>query len=141
MFQNNNTIDFHLGMKYDLENSIKSSLLDSISEFKIAQIEARNFLLLNNRTNKKKVEKKSQENINILKIKQKTNADFDFSEEEYIPKGFYCYPLKGSFFQKSSLEIKYFPVLPFEKFKEGIDAFPDQTSISESYQSYPCWPE
>ena len=141
MFPSNNSIDIHLGMKYDLENSIKTSLLESIYEFKVHQAEVRNFLILSNRKRKQKEMENEKIIGGILKIKQKTNAYFDFSEEEHIPKGFYCYPLKGSYFQKSSLDIKYFPILPFEKFKEAIDAFPEQSSISECYQSYPCWPE
>ena len=132
-------IDFQLGMKYDLSNSIKNCLINSFHEFKEQQILIRNYLLLRNMIEKEmKEKKKRQKYFRIYKIKEKKQIFLDNSEEEHIPQGYYCYPLKGAYFQKSSLEMPYFPILPFDKFKEAIETFPDQTNLSETYQSYPC---
>jgi len=139
-------IDFHLGMKYDLSNSIKNLLLQSFHEYKKKQIDVRNYLLL---SNKKEIEQDKELKItlikdaNIYKFKEKSNkvCIIDSWEENHIPKGYYCYPLKGAYFQKSSLDVPFFPSLPFDKFKEAIETFSDQTNLSETYQSYPCLPE
>ena len=135
-------IDFQLGMKYDLSNSIKNCLIDCYQEFKEQQILIRNHLLLSNIIEKENKEKnKPPKTFKIFKIKEKKEIEFDFSEDDYIPKGYYCYPLKGAYFQKSSLEMSYFPILPFTSFNEAIKTFPDQINLSETYQSYPCLPE
>ena len=47
-------IDFQLGMKYDLSNSIKSSLIEGFNEFKKQQKNVRNFLLMNNNKEREK---------------------------------------------------------------------------------------
>ena len=131
-------IDFHY-MKYDL-STIKTSILESFYEFKQNQTSIRNYLLLCNKKEKKNREKNNKLKIDkdIYKMRIKTNILLDFSDEEHIPKGYFCYPLKGSYFQKSSLDVPFFPLLPFDKFKEGIETFPDQKNLSETYQSYPC---
>ena len=131
-------IDFHY-MKYDL-STIKTSILESFYEFKQHQTSIRNYLLLCNKKEKKNREKNNKLKIDkdIYKMRIKTNILLDFSDEEHIPKGYFCYPLKGSYFQKSSLDVPFFPLLPFDKFKEGIETFPDQKNLSETYQSYPC---
>jgi hypothetical protein len=144
MFEiNNNTnfIDIHLGMKYDLSNSIKASIIESFQEFKKEQISKRNYLVLCNRNEKE--EKQQEDNAiykknKIYKIKKRDIISLDFTDEEHIPKGYYCYPIKGSYFQKSSLEMPFFPLLTFKKFKEAIETFPDQNNLSDGYQSYPC---
>ena len=135
--------DFQFGMKYDLSNLTKSCLIDSFSEFKSYQTNLRNYLIHQNEKEKQKNKNKNQEDYNDLiiydiRIKDKHECRLDFSEENIIPKGYFCYPLKGSYFQKSSFEMNYFPILPLKLFKEGINAFDGQINLAESYESYPC---
>ncbi len=130
-------INFNVGMKYDL-SSIKDSMIESAREFKKIHIRCRNYHLLCNKKEKEKQKKqKSPKNRNVFKIKRK-DVMLDDSLDNKIPKGYYCYPIKGSYFQKSSFELTFFPLLPLDKFKEAISTFADQKSLSETYQSYPC---
>ena len=90
-------IDFQLGMKYDLSNSIKNCLIDCYQEFKEQQILIRNHLLLSNIIEKENKEKnKPPKTFKIFKIKEKKEIDFDFYDDDYIPKGYFCYP-KGNY--------------------------------------------
>ena len=129
-------IDFNVGMKYDL-SSIENSILKSFREFRNIYIRCRNYLLIMNKGELAR-EKKPAKNNTIYKIRKKKKIILDISEESKIPKGYFCYPIKGSYYQKSSFEMPYFPLLPFNKFKEAISTFADQKSLYESYQSYPC---
>ena len=136
----NTSIEVSYGMKYDLSNLIKSSLIESYSEYKKKQIEIRNFLILQNKLEKQQTQ---QQEVNLfiihdLRIKHKKECVLDFSEEKFIPKGYFCYPIKGSYFQKSSYEMPYFPYLTLKEFKEGIGTFEAQKSLSETYLAYPC---
>ena len=138
-------IDFQLGMKYDLSNSIKSSLIEGFNEFKKQQKIIRNFLLMNNNKEREK-ENQINSQIKIFKIfnfkkKHLITEYLYLSEENNTPGGYFCYPMKGAFFQKSCLEMPFFPILPFNKFKEAIETFSDQINLSETYQSYPCLPK
>ena len=136
----NTTIEVSSGMKYDFSNLIKSCLIESYKEYKTKQLEIRNFLIHQNKLEKQKA-KRQEFNLFVihdLKIKHKKECILDFEEEKFIPKGYFCYPIKGAYFQKSSFELPFFPYLPLKEFKEGIDTFEDQTNISESYLAYPC---
>ena len=135
------------GMKYDLSILIKTSLIDSYSVLKELQEKTRNNLILQNdymkqkhlKENKKKGEKYVV--IYNLKSKNKKELTLDLSQEKITPRGYFCYPIKGAYFQKSSYEMTYFPLLPFKLFKEGIDTFDGQKNLSETYLSYPCLPK
>ena len=134
-----NDIEISFGMKYDLSNVTKSSLAESFSEYRKLQGSVRNSLIRQNEIEKKKIEKPKNRSI-YYKIKEKENneCELDFTDEKVIPKGYFCYPLKGGYFQKSSFEMKYFPILPLYLFKEGINTFKNQKDLAETYLSYPC---
>ena len=139
----NTTIEVSYGMKYDFSNLIKSCLIESYTEYKKKQLEVRNFLIKQNKSEKKKT-KRQEVNLFVihdLKIKHKKECILDLSDEKFIPRGYFCYPIKGAYFQKSSFEMPYFPLLPFNEFKEAINTFSTQSSLSDSYLAYPCLPE
>ena len=135
------------GMKYDLSILIKTSLIDSYSVLKELQEKTRNNLILQNdymkqkhlKENKKKGEKYVV--IYNLKSRNKKELTLDLSQEKITPRGYFCYPIKGAYFQKSAFEMAYFPYLPFKQFQEGIKTYESQKSLSESYLAYPCLPE
>ena len=136
-----NGIEFPFGMKYDLSNLIKSSLKESYTEYKEFQKDVRTRLILQNESEKQKSKEKNKHNNYVifrLQRKDKKNYIIDISREEFIPKGYFCYPIKGAYFQKSSYEIPYFPILPLEQFKEGIYTYDDQKALSDIYLAYPC---
>ena len=139
----NTTIEVSYGMKYDLSNLIRSSLTESYSEYKTKQLEIRNLLIQQNKLEKRRSQ---TQKINLFviddyKIMKKRECIIDLSEDKFIPKGYYCYPIKGAYFQKSAFEMSYFPYLPFKQFQEGIKTYESQKSLSESYLAYPCLPE
>ena len=130
-------IDFNVAIKYDL-SSVEDSMLKSYREFRNVFTRCRNFLLLMNKGEKAK-KHSIPESKKIYKIRKKyKKIVLDDSVDKIVPTGYFCYPIKGSYFQKNSFEIRYFPLLPLDKFKEAISTFPDQKSLYETYQSYPC---
>ena len=134
-------IEFPFGMKYDLTNLIKSSLKESYSEYKEYQKAIRNKLIILNELEKKKFKAKNK-NYSYLIYRKKRNDQnecvIDISRDNVIPKGYFCYPIKAAYFQKGSFEMPFNPILPFEKFKEGMDAFDGQRNLSDTYLAYPC---
>ena len=129
------------GMKYDLSNLVISALIESYSEYRKQQVKIRNFLIKQNELDKEENETPTINIIYDIKIKGKKECIVDISEEKVIPKGYFCYPLKGAYFQKSSFELPFFPLLPLKQFKEGIETFGEQNSLSETYIEYPCLPQ
>ena len=126
------------GMKYDLSNLVISALIESYSEYRKQQIKIRNYLIKQNELEKEENETPTINVIFDIKVKGKKECIVDISEDKLIPKGYFCYPLKGAYFQKSSFEMPFFPLLPLKKFKEGIATFGGQNSLSETYLEYPC---
>ena len=136
-------IKFQFGINYDITNLIKSSLIESYSEIKEYQKNLRNRLILMNEAEKKNSQEKKENkkfipfNFNKKEKKYKDNI-LDISKDKFFPKGYFCYPVKGPYFQKSSFEFPYFPLLNFKEFKEGIDTFDGQKNLSETYLAFPC---
>ena len=134
-------IEFPFGMKYDISNLIKTSLKESYTEIKEYQKNIRNELILLNESEKKKSQEKKVHKKNIkfkFYKKEKEVNIIDISKDNLIPKGYFCYPIKNPYFQKSSLEFPFFPLLNFKQFKEGMDTFDGQKNLSETYLAYPC---
>ena len=141
-----NSIEFPSGIKYDLSVLTKTSLIESYNEYKEKQKEIRNKLILQNEFMKQKYEKENKTKekqfvLYHLKRKMKNDCILDLSQDKVMPKGYFCYPINVAYFQKSSFEMNFFPLLSFNQFQEGIDTFDGQKNISETYLSYPCLPQ
>ena len=134
-------IEFPFGMKYDLSNLIKSSLKESYSEYKEYQKDTRYRLILLNELEKKQFKEKNRHYNYVIYRKKRNDQNecvIDISRDDVIPKGYFCYPIKGAYFQKGSFEMPFNPILPFKEFKEGMDAFDGQKNLSDTYLAYPC---